>query len=61
MTTDEREHMTLVPYAFVVRSLMYIMVCTRPDVVHAMRIVDKPRERILVSCEVAFEVSKRYL
>uniref|UniRef100_A0A3Q7IHL4 Reverse transcriptase Ty1/copia-type domain-containing protein n=1 Tax=Solanum lycopersicum TaxID=4081 RepID=A0A3Q7IHL4_SOLLC len=35
-TAEERDHMTLVPYASAVGSLMYAMVCTRPDIAHAM-------------------------
>ena len=30
-TVKEREYMTRVPYASAVDSLMYVMVCTRPD------------------------------
>jgi len=30
-TVEEREYMTRVPYASAVDSLMYAMVCTRPD------------------------------
>ncbi|GJT67397.1 hypothetical protein Tco_1018877 [Tanacetum coccineum] len=31
--------MSRIPYASAVRSLMYVMVCTRPDVAHAMSVV----------------------
>ena len=40
-TVEEREHMTLVPYASAVGSLMYAMVCTRPDIAHAVRVVNR--------------------
>ena len=33
--------MTLVPYASVVGSLMYDMVCTRPDIAHAVGVVSR--------------------
>ena len=35
-TQEEEEDMSRVPYANVVGSLMYAMVCTRPDISHAM-------------------------
>ena len=40
-TAEERDHMTLVPYASAVVSLMYAMVCTRPDIAHAVRVVNR--------------------
>uniref|UniRef100_A0A3Q7EB23 Reverse transcriptase Ty1/copia-type domain-containing protein n=1 Tax=Solanum lycopersicum TaxID=4081 RepID=A0A3Q7EB23_SOLLC len=40
-TTEERDHMTLVPYALAVGSLMYAMVCTRPDIEHAVGVVSR--------------------
>ncbi|KAI4346140.1 hypothetical protein L6164_013215 [Bauhinia variegata] len=36
-----REEMEKVPYAFVVGSLMYAMVCTRPDIAHAVGVVSR--------------------
>eukprot|EP00253_Pinus_taeda_P006417 PITA_06417 len=38
-TQEEEEDMSRVPYASVVGSLMYVMVCTRPDIVHAMGVL----------------------
>uniref|UniRef100_A0A3Q7G998 Reverse transcriptase Ty1/copia-type domain-containing protein n=1 Tax=Solanum lycopersicum TaxID=4081 RepID=A0A3Q7G998_SOLLC len=38
-TAEERDHMALVPYASTVGSLMYAMVCTRPDIAHAVGVV----------------------
>jgi hypothetical protein len=35
-TQEEIEDMACVPYASVVGSLMYVMVCTRPDISHAV-------------------------
>ena len=40
-TAEERDHMALVPYALVVGSLMYAMVCTRPDIAHAVGVVSR--------------------
>ena len=45
---EEEEDMSRVPYASVVGSLMYAMVCTRPDIAHAVgvlsRYMSKPRK-----------------
>ena len=38
---EKRECMTHVPYASVVDSLMYTMVCTRPDLSQAVSIVSR--------------------
>jgi hypothetical protein len=47
-THEEEEDMSHVPYASVVGSLMYAMVCTRPDITHAVRdlsrYMSKPRK-----------------
>eukprot|EP00253_Pinus_taeda_P032321 PITA_32321 len=46
-TQEEEEDMSRVPYASAVSSLMYAMVCTRPDIAHATevlsRFMSKPR------------------
>ena len=36
---EEMEKIEKIPYASTVRSLMYIMVCTRPDITHAVGVV----------------------
>ena len=36
--------MALVPYASAVGSLMYAMVCTRPDIAHAVGVVSRYME-----------------
>jgi len=38
-TQEEEEDMSCVPYASVVGSLMYAMVCTRPNIAHAVGIL----------------------
>ena len=38
---EERDYMTLVPYASAVCSLMYAMFCTRPDIAHAVGVVSR--------------------
>ena len=40
-TEEEREYMSKVPYSNAVGSLMYAMVCTRPDISHAVGIVSR--------------------
>jgi hypothetical protein len=40
-TDEEREKMAKVPYASAVGSLMYAMVCTRPDIAHAVGVVSR--------------------
>ena len=38
---DEKLYMQRVPYASAVRSLMYAMVCTRPDIAHVVGTVSR--------------------
>ena len=40
-TKEEEEDMSLVPYESVVGSLMYAMVCTRPDIAHAVGVLSR--------------------
>lgn len=40
-TQEEEEDMSHVPYASVVSSLMYAMVCTRPDIAHAVAVLSR--------------------
>jgi len=52
-TQEEEKDMSCVPYASVVGSLMYAMVCTRLDIAHAMgvlsRFMSKPRKEHLTT------------
>ena len=40
-TDKEQEEMDRVPYASAVGSLMYAMVCTRPDIAHSVGVVSR--------------------
>jgi hypothetical protein len=40
-TQEEIKYMSRVPYSLAVGSLMYAMVCTRPDIAHAMGVVSR--------------------
>ena len=40
-SAEEKEYMSRVPYASAVGSLMYAMVCTRPDLAHAVSVVSR--------------------
>jgi Reverse transcriptase (RNA-dependent DNA polymerase) len=40
-TREQREKMRMVPYASVVGSIMYAMLCTRPDVSHALNMTNR--------------------
>ena len=59
--TQEEEDMSRVPYASAVGSLMYAMVCTRPDIAHAVgvfsRFMSKPRKEHWIAVKRVF----RYL
>ena len=48
-TEEERDHMSKVQYASAIGSLMYVMVCTRPNIAHAMgvvsRFISRPRKQ----------------
>eukprot|EP00253_Pinus_taeda_P028064 PITA_28064 len=38
---EENDYMSRIPYANVVRCLMYVMVCTRPNISHAVGVVSR--------------------
>ena len=40
-TQDERTHMNMIPYASVIRSIMYAMLCTRPNVSYAPSVTSR--------------------
>ena len=40
-TQEEEDKMSKVPYVSVVGSLMYAIVCTRPDIAHAVGVISR--------------------
>ena len=40
-TPDEKDRMSRIPYASAVRSIMYAMICTRPDVLYALSMTSR--------------------
>ena len=45
-TEEEMDHMSKVPYASTIGSLMYAMVCTRPYIAHAVGVVSRFMSRL---------------
>jgi hypothetical protein len=41
VTEDDKQHMPRVPYSNVVGNLMYAMICTKPDLAHAVSVVSR--------------------
>ena len=44
-TEKERDHMSKVPYALAISSLMYVMVCTRPNIAHVVGVMSRLMSR----------------
>ena len=44
-TDEDKKYMSHVPYASAVGSIMYAMVCTRPDISHAVSVVSRYIDR----------------
>ena len=40
-TEEERDHMSKVPYASAIGNLLYAIVCTRPNIAHAVAVVSR--------------------
>ena len=40
-TTDERSNMSRVPYASAIGSIIYAMLCTRPDISYALSVTSR--------------------
>ena len=37
-TPEERANMDMIPYALIIGSIMYVMLCTRPDIEHVLSV-----------------------
>ncbi|XP_074374556.1 secreted RxLR effector protein 161-like [Apium graveolens] len=40
-TSEERERMSRIPYASAIGSIMYVMLCTRPNVSHSLSVTSR--------------------
>ena len=60
-TQEEEEDMSHVPYASVVGSLMYAMVCTRPDIAHAVGVLSRFMSKTRKEHWIAVKQVFRYL
>ena len=40
-TPKERANMDMIPYASTIGSIMYAMLCTRPDIAHALSVTSR--------------------
>jgi hypothetical protein len=64
-TEDEKEHMSHIPYSNVVGNLMYVMICTRPDLANVVSVVSRfmhnPSKNILECSKVDSSLLERYL
>ena len=60
-TPQEEEDMRHVPYASVVRSLMYAMLCTRPDICYAVGVVSRFQSNLGPNHWIAMKHILKYL
>ena len=60
-TQEEEDKMSKVPYASAVGSLMYSMVCTRPNIAHAVGVVSRYMSHPEIAHRTAVKWILRYL
>jgi len=60
-TGEEEDKMSKVPYASTIGSLMYAMVCTRPDIAHAVGVVSRYMSHLGIEHWNAVKWILRYL
>ena len=60
-TQDERTHMNMIPYASATGSIMYVMLCTRPDVSYALSVTRKYQSDLEMGHWVAVKNILKYL
>ena len=61
MTQNERDCMSKIPYAFAIRSIMYAMLCTRPDVLYVLSTVCRYRSDPGESHQIVVKNILKYL
>ncbi|KAK9218344.1 hypothetical protein WN943_006981 [Citrus x changshan-huyou] len=57
----ERKEMSRVPYASAVGSLMFVMICTRPDIVQAVGVISRYMANLGGECWIAVKRILRYI
>ena len=60
-TPEEEEDMRRIPYASVVGNLMYVMLCTRPDICYAVGIVSRYQSNFGMGHWIAVKHILKYL
>ena len=60
-TTEDREKMKVIPYASAIGSIMYAMLCTRPDVCLAISLVGRYQSNLGVDHWTAIKNILKYL
>ena len=60
-TQDERTRMSMTPYASAIGSIMYVILCTRPDISYALRVMIRYQSDPSESHRVAVEDILDYL
>ena len=60
-TLDDEQRMKGVPYAFVIGSLMYIMLCTRLDIYYAVGMVNRYQSNLGSEHKTTLKYSFKYL
>ena len=60
-TQDERTHMSLIPYALVIGSIMYSMICTRHNVSYALSVMRRYQTNLSKRHWVAVKNILKYL
>lgn len=63
-TKQENDDMKRVSYASVIGNLMYVMVCTTPDIAHVVGVVNmyikQSRQIVLIGNKVDLKIFKRH-
>ena len=60
-TQDERKNMSMTPYASAIRSIMFVVQCTRLDISYALRVVSKYQFDLGEGHKVAVKKILKYL